>query len=530
MASSATIETEARAIAHPKQLYWLLLLGSITALGVALRLWGYFEYEFWFDEARWASRILRSIADPTRPIGYSYVSQLLAQIRNVEPVIRLPSLIAGVASLPLLVWLCASCGLSRGVQALGLFILAIHPWAVTASKEFKPYGLELALHLGLLALAASYLKTRKTRDLVWLTVVALLSTTLAFTVAMLLPWILLMVFVVALRDRHRKHAVIAFIGGALTACSLAAIYFMRIRGTERMRTPSHFGKKYDVFYMGKDPFEHAEWLLRGTAEVATFPAQLRMPWALESTQQVALGWLHIALAIAGCVYLFRKRAAFGIVALLATWGTAIALAATRVWPYTIFRTNLYLLAYALLIVLFGVQYLWDVARKNDIGRKLVLTLAATFVLVAFPYRFSVAAQKYGAGWNAAVRESLEIIRSYEEKQGLPRGKRKPFVVLDSLSCGPLQYYRKDHAETRTTLAPFIKNEIEAKCVHYGLHKVKRAVNRARRRGFWLISSKGNYLDPLEQHVRKRCEPDVLMRLHDATLLAHCPPAKKASTK
>jgi hypothetical protein len=499
--------------------YWLAA-GSIILLGVVLRLWGYFEYEFWYDEAFWARRVLRSVANASRPIGYMYLSQWLAKLDNTEPVIRLPSLIAGIASLPLLLVICRKTRLSWPVTVLGLFVLAIHPWAITASKEFKPYALELTLHLALLALAASYLSSRKTRDLVLLGCLGVLSTAFAWTVAMLLPLLFFMLLAVTWRAGNKRHALIVFVGGTLTAASLAAIYYLRLAGTGKQRSAERFADKYDVFFSGEGWLDHARWLLQKTADIAAFPAQLKPFWTLGHGAQLAFAALCWAAAVAGCVYLVRRRLAFGLVAWVGTWATALVLGAAGIWPYGVFRTNLFLLVYSLLLVLCGLQYLAEWASRRVLTGRLALALAAAYVVLFFPYNLSKAAEKTAGGYTASVRRSLETIKAHEE--ATPTGK-KPLLLLDGLSCGPFGYYTRDHAAASEALGDFVKNKIKTSCMGRGTDRLKRKVKGSVRRGFWLIVSKPVYVEPLRAYVTERCTPDVLMDLPGPSLLVHCPP-------
>jgi hypothetical protein len=147
------------------------------------------------------------------------------------------------------------------------------------------------------------------------------------------------------------------------------------------------------------------------------------------------------------------------------------------------------------------------------------------VAVTFPYRFSLAAEKRGAGHTAAIHRSLETIKAYEEANG-PRQGDKPLVILDGLSCGTVKYYMRDHAIAKETIGEFASKRIERQCTGRGTRAARRKISRALPRGFWLIVSKTDFVEPLEQYVQKRCSPDVLMLLDGPTLLAHCPPTPR----
>lgn len=505
-------------VTHRERLYWAAA-GATILLGIVLRLWGYFQFELWYDEAFWARRILRSLTSPMRPVGYMYLSQVLMKLHNSEPMIRLPSLVAGIASLPLLLVICRRLRLGWPVTLLGLLVFAVHPWLVTASKEFKPYGLELGLHLALLALATSYWQTRQARYLVLLGCFGALAPVFAWTVAMLLPWLFLLLLVETLRARNKPHAAIAFVGGALSAASLAAIFFLRIAGTRRRHTEGRFTDKYDVFFAGDGWLEHARWLLQKTLDVAAFPAQLNPFFEPGSVARAALGWIHVAAAIAGCAYLIKKRSALAVI-IAGTWLTAIVLVMAKVWPYGVFRTNLYLLAYSTLLVLCGLQYLADWASARAATRAVVLGLGAAYALLIFPYDLASAAQKTAGGDTAATRQSLEIIKAHEEAQP---SKGKPLLLMDGLSCSPVGYYTADHASASAVLGDFVRRKMEAVCVGRGTTPLQRRIKRSLRRGFWLMVSKSVNIDTLLAYAKERCTPDVLQHLPGPSLLLHCPP-------
>lgn len=523
MAAHVEVGTGEAPAIRLKTRHWLLAAAAVILLGIVLRVWGYFEYEFWYDEAFWASRTLRSISNSTRPIGYMFVSQALAKLHNTEAVIRLPSLLAGIVSLPILLKLCRQIGLSWPVSLLGLFVLSVHPWAVTASKEFKPYGLELTLHLGLLALFAMYANSRKTRDLVLLLCLCAISTAFAWTVAMLFPWLFLSLLVLAWQKRNKLHLGLTFAGGAASAACLGAIFLLRLKDTGEQRDSAHFGTKYDVFYMGDGGvLEHARWLLDNSIEVATFPA--RSGALLErAPAQAVFEWVHVAACIAGCAYLVHRRKFFALAAWVGTWLTAIVLAATHVFPYGVFRTNLYLLAYALLFVSCGVQYAWEGARERQVASKVALGLALAYVALVFPYDLAKAAEKTAGGATASVRKSLQTIKSYEEA-GAPWVGKGPLLILDGLSCGPFKYYTRDHVDARAELDRFFPKRMKAACTGRGMARMRGKVKRSLKRGFWLIVSKKPYIEPMKEFVRERCAPDVLLDLPGPTLLAHCAPS------
>jgi hypothetical protein len=114
------------------------------------------------------------------------------------------------------------------------------------------------------------------------------------------------------------------------------------------------------------------------------------------------------------------------------------------------------------------------------------------------------------------------MKAHEEAAPARDGTR-PLLLMDGLSCSPFDYYTRDHAVAREDLRDFFKKKVESVCLGRGTRDAKRKIKASVRRGFWLIVSKPTYVEPLEEHVRSRCTPDVLMHLPGPSLLAHCAP-------
>ena len=224
----------------------------LIAMGVALRLAGYFGgIELWWDEAAWAICIAEGMSTGLRPPGYVWVSRWLIELRNTEPVIRSVSLLAAVLSLPLLLAVCRRAGLSRMAGLLGLFVLAVHPGAIDLAKEFKPYALELFLHLLLLWLAFTFLRTHETWRLALLALAATLAAAFSWSIAVLYPSLFATMAVSALRRRHITQ-LLATVGAAAETLGVSADGV----GVQRqgvVSKPGYWGAKIDVFYADRTP-------------------------------------------------------------------------------------------------------------------------------------------------------------------------------------------------------------------------------------------------------------------------------------
>jgi len=221
----------------------------LLLIGTVLRVLGYFDgIEFWGDETGWALQIAQGGSTSIRPVGYVWVSKWLIDLRNTEPVVRSVSLVSGILSLPVFLGMCRQAGLSRPVTLFGLFILAAHPAAVDLTKEFKPYALELFLHLLLVWLAFFFLRTQKTWQLVVLCLAAAVAPLFSWSIVVVYPGLFLTIAVCALRERRLSTVLVTSGGGVVTLGMLLAVYLVRVQGREQ--SAAYWGTKYDVFYLG----------------------------------------------------------------------------------------------------------------------------------------------------------------------------------------------------------------------------------------------------------------------------------------
>ena len=54
---------------------------------------------------------------------------------------------------------------AHAARLLFVAVIALHPCATDLAKEFKPYSVSMALHMGLMLLTLRYLESKKASDL-----------------------------------------------------------------------------------------------------------------------------------------------------------------------------------------------------------------------------------------------------------------------------------------------------------------------------------------------------------------------------
>ncbi len=501
----------------------LYLVAALTliGLGVVLRLAGYFGgIELWWDEARWAMVIAGGEPTSIRPIGYVWLSRWLIDLRNTEPVIRSLSLVAGVVSLPVLLATCRQAGLSRLTSLFGLFVLAAHPAAIDMSKEFKPYALELLLHLLLLWLAFSYLRSRETWRLVGICLLAVVGPLFSWSIVVLYPGLFLVLAVHALRRRSLAQVSATVASAVLSAGMCLTAYWLQFHG----RRPNHvyWGDKYDIFHLGSDFQGLAFWLLEKTYDLATFPARLETFWLPPSAVEV-FAVLQLALCLLGVVAIGVARRWDQAALWVSPWLVTIGLNLLGLWPYGVFRTNLFLLAYSLLVGLAGLDGLrrWAATRPEaprSLGKLVVPSFCSAFVLAFLPIDVGFFAEgKSTQAGNCHVHRAMTV--AYEAERDEPAPTRRRRFLVDRHARQVYVYYRDYHAVASEKYRDFFRERYRRSKPSQPLEET---IDRQAERGFWLLACHPREAAAIRPYALDRCsQVDYLEDFPDGGLLLRC---------
>lgn len=501
---------------------YLVAALTLIGLGVVLRLAGYFGgIEFWWDEAMWAIRIAEGEPTGIRPLGYAWVSRWLIDLRNTEPVVRSVSLVAGALSLPVFLAVCRQAGLSRLTSLFGLFVLAVHPAAIDMTKEFKPYALELLLHLLLLWLAFSCLRSCETWRLLWMSLLAAIAPLFSWSIVVLYPGLFVILAADAFR-RRRLPQLLATAGSAVVSAGvLLTAYWLQLRGSR----PNHvyWGEKYDIFYLGTDVAGLAFWLLEKTYDVASFPARLETFWLAPSAVDAFVA-LQVALCLLGAVAIGAARR-WDLAALwLSPWLVTIGLSLLGRWPYGVFRTNLFLLAYSLLLALAGLDGLrrWIAVRQEaprPVGRLIVPVLCTSFVLAFLPIDVGSFAEGKRSGLSATchAHRALQVAYDAERDEAAPARRRRFLVDLSARRA--YLYYRDYHAVASEKYGAFFRARYR-RSKHS--QPLEETMDRQADRGFWLLACGPLEAAAARRYALDRCpHVDYIEDFPDGDLILRC---------
>ncbi len=485
-------------------------------MGVGLRLAGYFGgIELWWDEAFWAIRIAEGGPTANRPLGYVWLSRWLIELRNTEPVIRSVSLLAGILSLPVLLAVCRKAGLSRLTSLFGLFILAAHPAAIDLAREFKPYALELLLHLVLLWLAFAFLKSPQTWRLGLLALAATVAAPLSWSIVVLYPGLFTIVALSAWRRRSLSQLLITA-GGAVTTLGVLLVAY-RVQRQGVVTKPGYWGDKRRLLRRG-GPRRPGVLVAGEDVRRRFVPHRLESFW-LGPRVAEALGVAVVALCAIGVVAVVAARRWDRAALWVSPWIVTLGLNVLGWWPYGVFRTNLFLLAYSLLVALAGLDGVrqWTATRARV--RWAVPVFCGAFVLAFLPLDVGLFAESKSSGMAGScyARQALEVIYEAERDEAPPPRFRR--FLADDDARFAVRYYRDFHAVAREKYQGFLEGR-------YRLKKrgqpMDEAVRKHAERGFWLLACKPGPVELLRQYVQDHCpEVDHVQGFRDGGLLLRC---------
>jgi hypothetical protein len=503
----------------------LICLVTAFAFGVLIRSMRYWvdPIALWGDEALWASRLLsQPVLSPSfRPLGFMAMCRGLVEVLSVdERVLRLPSYVASIASL----WLFRDVAhrvlldpersgerprrAAEGAVLLLVAVAALHPMLVDFAKEFKPYAVELCVHLLLMSRWLAYLRERTPRRLAWVLALAPLSFFFAYNVVFLYPTLFGTAAVLALRARQWRR--LAAVSTTAVACltMIASAYWFIFRLIPNGENDSAFwGQKYGVFYLGDSIFGQAMWSLSKYVDLVGMPGVGRLFWQWPVTggsdllgvltRVESMSWA-VLYSVGVTVLLFRRRSSV-LLSLTLPVATVMVMNVAGLWPWGAFRTNLFLLAYVMPVP-FVALAAWQARGRSH----QLVAIALTVMLHLLPQLvlgFGLRSEKRAWTGHSEMPRILQRMREERERRlaNHPRAAMDA-IYLDSYTCEVFRFYLVHHTRTRAEHAEFFKRNFRSRCTRtYG--RTVDAVKKRRGAPTWVIVSKRQMVEPMLQHVR-----------------------------
>jgi hypothetical protein len=475
---------------------------TVIVLGIYLRINGWLlrDISFWFDEAAWARRLLsRSLLDlGIRPIGFMWVTKTLTQTFGAtEFWFRCLPALGGIGSMLLLPYVLSRLVPTRLLQVLLLLLFAIQPALMVYANEFKPYSLEVFIHLVPIALYLRYDETRRALWLLALLGSLVLGFLFAYNLAFAFPGVLLLCLYRAWRSPDRKRLLIStLVGGMLCACLAAGVYWLTLRTvTKEGETEDYWGKKYGVFYLPESEESRVDWTFEKYGDVAAFVGLRREQWAesgkiapakARELRSVDRGfWIFVSFC--GLFALMKRRRELLLVLFLPLLLVVFANFVGK-WPMGAFRTNLFTMAYSVPLLGLGLQELASSSRWR-LGAVASLVTALTLI-PAFRFGFKWDGDKRTFSRNHYQREILDKLYVYRQQQLAENPGATPIpLFLETHTYTPYIYYLENHPVYRKKYGEFFAKHFDAKKDN-GSVLVRRMTNRLNEapHGMWLVAS------------------------------------------
>jgi hypothetical protein len=505
----------------------IALWGS-AALGLLLRVRMYAVHPptLWLDEAYWAMKALNTAAIDAqiRPLGFMLLTQFLLRLFGAAAwVYRLLPFVGGLVSMGLAPFVASRLFRAPWSQVLCVLLLALSPIALEMSAEFKHYGGEIGVYVGVLSAFFYFRDKRSLARLALLVGVAWLSFFFSITVVFLYPALFGTLLWEAWRNKQRRQLFIA--AGAAVVClaTITTIYFTTWHTISAKKAENKWGTWYDVFYIQNGLKVTHDSRLTWTAakyfELAAVPGADRAIWQSERVSDEALERLRNAdlvlwgaLHVAGLALLARRRR-FAELALLWSplWMVTIFNLAGR-WPAGAFRTNSFYLPFAIFIASSAGEWF---LHLNGLKRWLGPSFAALLVLSIVCLRPSLTEK---ALWThpGAFTEALRLL-----PPNPPRNQRK--LVMDFESCRPWDYYTA-YDRAFASVGAGLRKRYEKRCLRTG-KQLAQELNRLRKSqpaGFTFLLTDSRKFEFMQEVVKKSCPKSNLQFVHGRThLIIHC---------
>ncbi len=378
-----------------------LLMAACVLLGLWLRWRGAFDgsIPLWVDEEAWAYRLMHQplATLAIRPLGFMALSRWIVQwLGPTETALRLVPWVAG-ASVPFLAIILAKRSLeSAAARVFLVAVFALHPLTIDFSKEFKPYACSLWLHLACLIAGLAYHRSGRSAWLWAALAMTFFGVLFAQDVVFLMPSLCGVLFLSAFHRRRTAHMA-ALVGGALLSMALIALLYWFIWSAETTGGESestlYWAHVYDVFYI-PSAGSRLLWLARKLFAVAAWAGMRRVDWAASDLVIQLDSLLWCALTLLGVVSLGLRRRWVEVTLLLAPASVCLLFNQLGFWPFGVFRTNLFLLAYLIPLGAHALELGPALARRFAVFRRFtsapafagaLWTVVPTGLLVLLPF-------------------------------------------------------------------------------------------------------------------------------------------------
>ena len=450
----------------------------------------------WLDEAVWAMKLIEDPLSESliRPIAFMASIKALISVLGAYPVLfRLLPWLAGVATCLMLIPLARRLFRSDAARLLFVSILALLPSAIDLSRDFKPYALGLAFHVGMLLLALRYRDTGQKRDLIAACAVIVPSVLFSQDVIFAYPSLFLFMAAVAIRAKRLRHVAGIAAAAVATLSIIGGLYFFVWNKIESKSEKQFWGEKYDVFYLKKNnPEGKADWFIRHYITLAESLGERREVWndRLPEKNRRDLSYvdraLWLALHAAGLSLLVRGRKLSKALLLAGPIIVMSIFNLKGIWPFGHFRTNLFVVVYLAGIAAVAVDRRAERTRMWDL---LPATVMVLLPLLLFEKTWHSRKEAY---WVAAASWVEQGAGELVTLHARSPNDRRELLVTDHHAFHTLRYYTTFDPSTKDTLGTELSKRFGTPALIGNPKKmfkeIRKALDRGDERAWMLIGS------------------------------------------
>jgi hypothetical protein len=393
---------------------------------------------------------------------------------------------------------------SNLARVLVVAVITLHPTAIDLGRDFKPYSLGLAVHMGVLILACNYVTRGRSGDLWSVLLVAMLGVLFAQDIIFVYPGLFITLIAVAWKQSRRRH-LLAIAGAAVgTLAILLGLYFMIWSKLDQQGERDYWGERYDVFYVGQaEQGSYLAWLGRKFGDVLAMPGMRRQHWETVAQQETSLSFsalvdrgLWIGLAVLGIVVLLRRRRLYEPLLLLGTLLVLTLFNAAGRWPFGAFRTNLFLLAYVTPLAAIAFDF-----RRGQSKWLAPVPALALVVLPFFVFNKHFHAEKASF---SAVSHFPAIIDHLLVSQGSNHKGGQEHLFMDTRTCADWRYYVRYHPRLSPRFSEIEHERFSIKCGKSTRKQMQRAASVLERgERIWGVATGEKQSEELDQRLGYR---------------------------
>ena len=499
------------------ELFFICSLFLTVILGIVFRSQGYFNgtTSLWLDEAEWVYKLLdRSLLKNAliRPIGFLVATKFLISIVNNEITLRLMAYSASILAIPLMYLIAKEVFKSKLTVFLAVFTVSFNPVFINFAKEFKPYSLELSLHLLLLCLVLWYIKFKTTRLLYLVLSMSFVILFFAYNIVFLYPSLFLIILCEAYKEKKPRKIFFSLSTVLVLVGLLYVLYDSLWSNLDIGKARIYWGEKYNVFCLSSNITDCAQWIFQKYLSLVERSGTATIFWDINF---YGYGIIKVALWIAHCIglvaFVFKRKWEY-VVLVVVPIALIVSANILGLWPFGAFRVNMFMFCYFVIISLYGIDVVITTDTKLFKGVAISIVVGL-FIILQFPFginHYKVKASEFSTP-HSNMRLVLDTIFRYElSKDTKSKRKNACVVFADYHSLFPVKYYVWKHSSLSKRYERFQSDDaLHLFTIGLTCDQILKSLNKLstdpqlRGMGAWILISKIPCLKDVNQYFKKK---------------------------